>query len=207
MPRQTQELPKEFLDWQVALRRHTMLERNGSPHIGVVPMVIARRAGLGIGVVSHSIVCGLLPSPALLDQKTVEFRELYEGGIEEGSRAVYDRGIAYLRSYYQSSDDFDPESVTTLLPEKIPLVETLRVDPRCALVFNVFDTDMPKEVGGVRCYQIDAVAEIHEDGPVYDNVWWHNTIFHGMADDHLVVRFRHEASWDTRFGALSSLST
>ena len=206
MSTRIQNLPKEFLDWQVALRRHTMLERNGSPHIGVVPVVVARRSGVGMGVVSHSIVCGLLPAPEILDQKTQEFRELYEGGIEEGSRAVYDGGITYLKDYYESSDAFDSESVTTLLPEKLALVETLRVEPRCSLVFNTFDTDLPKEIGGVRCYQIDVIAEIHSEGPVYDNVWWHNTIFHGMADDHVVVRFRHESSCDTRFGALSSLS-
>ena len=40
MPR---PLPKEFLDWQVKLRRETMVERNGAPHIGVVPTVAVAR--------------------------------------------------------------------------------------------------------------------------------------------------------------------
>ena len=41
-----------------------------------------------------------------------------------------------------------------------------------------------------------------EGGPVYDNVWWHNTLFHGPAEDHVVIHFQHLASWDTRFGRL-----
>jgi hypothetical protein len=25
-------------------------------------------------------------------------------------------------------------------------------------------------------------------------------MFHGMAEDHVVVHFKHEETWDTRFG-------
>ena len=42
--------------------------------------------------------------------------------------------------------------------------------------------------------------------PVYDNVWWHNTLFHGPADEHVVVHFRHRATWDTRFGAFDEVA-
>ena len=52
-------LPKEFLSWQVALRHHTMHVRNGAPHIGVVPIVCAKRPGAHLGVVLHNVVCGL----------------------------------------------------------------------------------------------------------------------------------------------------
>lgn len=200
-------LPKEFLDWQVKLRRMTMLERNGAPHIGVVPTIAVARPEGSNGVVSHSVVCGLLPRPGLLEAKTSEFRETYEANIERGARAVYDAGIAMLVDYYESSDDFDPGSLTTLLPKETPLVLALRGSPRCALVFNVFGAG-PEARGSVdvtRCTQIDARAEVLESGPVFDNVWWHNTLFHGMADDHAVVHFRHQRSWDTRFGGLVSL--
>jgi hypothetical protein len=198
-------LPKEFLSWQVTLRHHTMTDRNGAPHMGVVPTVVVKRPGAHLGVVQHSIVCGLLPHPRLLDAKTREFRDLYEGGIEDGARAVYDEGIRYLLGYYVSSDDFDPGSITSLVPKDCALVDALRAEPRCSLVFNVFNTDDPDGIGNPRCNQLDCVVDVLEDGPVYDNVWWHNTLFHGMADEHVVLHFKHQRSWDTRFGALQAL--
>ena len=198
-------LPREFLEWQVALRRHTMEERNGAPHAGVAPLVTVQRPGAGPGFISSSVICGLLPHPDQLARKTEEFRNLYESGIADGARAVYDRGIQYLLEYYRRADDFDPDSVTTLLPKKAALVDALRAAPRCALVFFVFDLVDRSDVGRFRCLHLDSFAEVLESGPVYDNVWWHNTLFHGAADDHVVIRFRHEASFDTRFGALEPL--
>jgi hypothetical protein len=200
-------LPADFLAWQVALRRRTMFEANGAPHAGVAPLVLARQPGLALGVSAHSIICGLLPRPELLAAKTREFRELYENGIAEGSRAVYDRGIAYLKKYYESAADFDPATITTLLPRKLPLVDALRAESRCALVFYVFDLVDRSEEGRLRCLHLDCAADVLEDGPVYDNVWWHNTLFHGPADEQVVVRFQHRASWDTRFGAFDSVSS
>jgi hypothetical protein len=206
MANKTRPLPKDFLDWQVRLRRRTMVEHNGAPQMGVVPTVSVTRAEGQNGVVSHSIVCGILPSRSLLDAKTREFREAYEGTIERGARAAYDAGIALLRDYYESSAAFDPESITTLLPKDAPLVLALRANPACALVFNVFETGSARGgAASVRCTQIDARADVLEAGPVFENVWWHNTLFHGKADDHVVVHFRHERSWDTRFGGFVPL--
>ncbi|HKK50795.1 MAG TPA: hypothetical protein VKA74_04375 [Myxococcota bacterium] len=198
-------LPKDFLGWQVALRHHTMVARNGAPHIGVVPIVIVKRPGTPLGVLSHSIVCGLLPHERLLEAKTREFRDLYESNAAEGARAIYDQGIEYLLGYYDSTDSFDPGSVTSLLPKDCPLVDALRAEPRCSLVFNVFEASDPQNLGAPRCTQVDAVADVLESGPVYDNVWWHNTLFHGMADAHVVIHFKHQRSWDTRFGQLQAL--
>lgn len=194
-------LPREFLDWQVKLRRWTMEASHGAPHAGVAPLVTVRRPGPGPGFLSHSIICGLLPHPSLLAEKTEEFRKLYESGIADGARAVYDRGIQYLLDYYQSSEQFDPESITTLMPAKSPLVDALRAEPRCALVFYVFDLTEKSEVGRFRCLNLDARAEVLASGPVYDNVWWHNALFHGPVDEHVVIHFRHEDTFDTRFGA------
>jgi len=203
----TRPLPPEILSWQVALRRHTMVENNGAPHAGVAPLVTVSRPGVGMGVVSHSVICGLLPHESLLEEKTKEFQQLYEGGIEEGGRAVYDKGIEYLESYYESDEAFDPESITTLLPSNLPLVDALRANQRCALLFYVFDLEDRSEIGRLRCLQINAVAEVMSGGPVYENVWWHNTLFHGMADEHVVIHFRHESSYDTRFGRLEALAS
>jgi hypothetical protein len=194
-------MPRELLEWQVALRRHTMEARNGAPHAGVAPLVTTRRPGPGPGFATSSVICGLLPHPSQLEQKTREFRALYESGIAEGARAVYDRGIQYLLGYYRNAADFDPESLTTLLPKKAALVDALQAEPRCALVFYVFDLADRSEVGRFRCLHLDVHAEVLERGPVYDNVWWHNTLFHGAADDHVVIQFRHEATFDARFGA------
>ena len=94
---------------------------------------------------------------------------------------------------------------TPLLPVKTPLVDALNAEPRCALLFHVFDPQDKTQVGGMRCQQIDAQAEVLEKGPVYDNVWWHNSLFHGPADGCAVIRFRHERSWDTRFGGFEPL--
>jgi hypothetical protein len=200
-------LPPDFLAWQVALRRRTMFEDNGAPHAGVAPLVLVRQPGLALGVSAHSVICGLLVRPELLEARTREFRELYEGGIAEGSRAVYDRGIAYLKDYYTDAGAFDRHSITTLLPKKLPLVDALRAESRCALVFYVFALADRSEEGRFRCLQLDCSAEVLEQGPVYDNVWWHNTLFHGPADEHVVVQFRHRASWDTRFGAFDALAS
>lgn len=204
--RDVRPMPREILEWQVALRHHTMVARNGAPHAGVAPLVTVRRPGAGPGFLSHSVVCGLLPHADLLERKTAEFKALYEGAIGGGAKAVYDRGIEYLLDYYQSADDFDPVSITTLLPEKLPLVEALRAEPHCALVFHVFDLHDDTPVGRVRCLQLDAWADVLTSGPVYDNVWWHNALFHGAADEHVVIHFRHERSFDVRFGALEPLA-
>jgi hypothetical protein len=193
-------LPPEFLDWQVKLRLFTMEQQHGAPHAGVAPLVVVKSPGVGPGTTAHSIICGILPRAEILEEKTKEFRELYESGAAEGARAVYDRGIEYLKKYYGSSDAFDKASVTTLLAKDSPVVRALRADPSCALVFYVFDLRERSEVGKFRTLQLCCRAEVLEHGPVYDNVWWHNTMFHGMAEDHVVVHFKHEETWDTRFG-------
>jgi hypothetical protein len=205
MATQAKPLPKEFLTWQVALRHHTMVARNGAPHIGVVPTVIVKHPGLQLGVASHSIVCGLLPHERLLEAKTNEFRTLYESHSGSGARKLYDQGIEYLLDYYQSTDDFDPGSITSLLPKDAELVKALRAEPSCSLVFNVFEPSEPAEIGSPRCTQIEAAVDVLESGPVYENVWWHNTLFHGPADEHVVLHFKHRRSWDTRFGGLQAL--
>jgi len=199
-------LPADFLEWQVALRRWTMFQSNGAPHAGVAPLLLVRQPGLALGASAHSIICGLLPRRDQLDAKTREFRALYDEGIAEGARAVYDRGIAYLKGYYVDAADFDPASITTLLPGKLPVVEALRAESRCALVFYVFDLVDRSEEGRLRCLHVDASVEVLEGGPVYDNVWWHNTLFHGPADEHVVVHFTHRATWDTRFGAFDEVA-
>ena len=199
-------LPQEFLDWQVALRRRTMFEDNGAPHAGVAPLVIAGQPGLSLGVSAHSIICGLLPREDLLEAKTVEFRELYEGHIASGARAVYDQGIEYLKAYYDDASLFDASTITTLLPNKLPIVDALRAQSACALVFYVFDLLDKSETGRFRCLHVDCQAEVLSAGPVYDNVWWHNTLFHGPADEHVVIRFSHRATWDTRFGAMDEVA-
>ena len=202
---ESRPLPREFLDWQIALRRHTALVRRGMPHAGVAPLVTVRRPGPGPGFVSHSVICGVLPHPDRLAEKTEEFRKLYESASAEGARALYDRGIAYLQDYYRSADDFDPESLTTLLPVALPLVDALRAEPRCALVFHVFDLEDKSPEGKLRCVQVDARAELLGEGPVYENVRWHNALFHGAVDEHVAVHFRHERSFDVRFGALEPI--
>lgn len=202
----TRPLPRAFLDWQIALRLHTMRERNGEPHAGVAPLVAVKRPGTNAGVAVHSIICGLLPRPDLLEKRTREFRALYESGISDGARAVYDRGIAYLKDYYRSSEDFDPASITTLLRRDAPVVQALRAHPSAALVFYVFDLADQSEIGRFRCLQLDVEADVLERGPVFDNVWWHNTLFHGKTDGSAVVHFRHVGSFDTRFGAFQALA-
>lgn len=206
MAKSISPLPEEFLEWQVRLRRHTMTDRNGAPHIGVIPLVFVKRPGVAVGGTAHSVVCGLLPEESTLEERTAKFRALYEEGIEKGARHVYDVGIEYFTGYYESREAFQADTLTTLLPKESDLVTALRAEPQCALVFNVFEAATTEKIFNPRCQQIDAVVDVHEDGPVYDNVWWHNTLFHGMADDHVVLQFRHQKSWDTRFGTLQALA-
>jgi len=199
------DMPREVLAWQVDLRRHTMEERGGAPHAGVCPLVTVRHGRGASDFTSHSILCGLLPSRDLLEQKTRQFRRVYEAHHGLGARAVYDAGLEYLKPYYEDVDAFDPGSITTLLPEDAPLVEALRRAPDCALVFYVPDLTERREVLKLRCLHMDARAYVLESGAVYENVWWHNTLFHGMAEGHVVVHFRHRATWDTRFGRLDAM--
>lgn len=199
-------LPQEFLAWQVALRAHTMAERNGAPHVGVAPLVTVRQVGSPLGVSTHSIICGLLPRPDLLAVKTAEFRQLYESTKGRGSRATYDAGIEYLKAYYVSPDLFDPDSITTMVRADSPLAVALAADPRCHLLFYVFHLGQETGLDRFRCLELHCRAELHKSGPVFDNVWWHNTLFHGKDDSSVVARFRHLAAFDTRFGRLESVA-
>lgn len=201
----TDEMPAELLDWQVRLRRWTMEQRDGAPHVGVAPLVVVRHPGIGPGVSVHGIICGLLPRADLLAAKTREFRAIYEDERTKGTRAIYDRGIVYLKGYYGSAADFDRRSITTLLPSDAPAVEALRIDPRCALVFYVFELEAVAEEARYRCIQVSCHAELYASGPIYDNVWWHNTLFHGMVEDHVAVRFLHHRSDATGWGAFTPI--
>jgi hypothetical protein len=195
-------LPPDLLEWQVRLRRWTMRTRNGTPHPGVAPLLCVAQPGLGPGVAMHGIICGLLPAAHRLSASTEAFRALYERHVAQGARAIYDAAIALLAGAYESVADYDPSSLTSLLPEASAAVRALRAERRCALLFYVFDLDDRTEEGRFRCLQVNCRAELHDAGPLYDNVWWHNALFHGKVDGHLMVHFRHESSFDTRFGAL-----
>ena len=199
-------LPIEFLEWQVSLRRWTMVERHGSPHAGVAPICCVRQPGLGPGVSMHSIICGLLPRADDLDARTRAFRALYETHAESGARAIYDAGIEYLTRYYESAAAFDPVTLTSLLHRDAAVVRALRANPSCALLFYVFDLDERSEEGRFRCLQLNCRAELHEDGPTFENVWWHNAVFHGKLDEQVMIRFVHQSTYDTRFGALDAVS-
>ena len=197
-------LPSGFVDWQVALRLHTMRERNGAPHVGVAPVLNVFAPGVGHGVSSHSIICGLLPAPEVLERKTAEFRALYERHLPDGAKAIYDAGLRYLEDYYTEPGAFDPTTITTLMPEEGHVVRALRLRPECSLLFYVFDLHDKSEIGRLRCTQLHCHAEIHADGPVYENVWWHNALFHGAVDGHVVLGFRHVGSHETGFGRLET---
>lgn len=115
--------------------------------------------------------------------------------------------VAAALAYFEQVD----EPLTDAPPNEtgddpFALLDALRADPRCALVFFVFDLADRSEVGRLRCLQLDMHAELLQSGPVFDNVWWHNALFHGTADDQVVVHFRHEASFDTRFGAFEPVT-
>jgi len=198
-------LPTEFLEWQVKLRHWTMLQRHGSPHAGVAPLCCVQQPGIGPGVSMHSIICGLLPDATHLEEKTRDFRALYEEHAESGARAIYDAGIEYLKSHYRSAADFDPLTITSLLDRDAMVVRALRANPACALLFYVFDLDDRTEEGRFRCLQLNCRAELHASGPLFDNVWWHNAVFHGKLDDQVMVRFVHQRTYDTRFGGLEAL--
>lgn len=199
-------LPHEFLEWQVRLRAWTMRERNGAPHAGVAPILAVQHPGVGAGTTMHAIICGLLPAAEHLADRTAAFRRVYEAHAPHGARAIYDGGIAYLHDYYVTAAAFDPTTITSLLPAALPAVHALAASPPCALLFYVFDLDDRSEERRFRCWQLNCRAEIHTDGPLFENVWWHNALFHGKVDEHVVLAFRHESTYDTRFGALERLA-
>ena len=198
-------LPLDFLRWQVELRRHTMLEHNGFPQVGVAPLLSVQQPGRTPSVTTHSIICGLLPAPDQIEAKTGDFRRLYEAAAPDGANSAYDRGIEYLKSYYENPEDFDPQSITTLLGEDSPATLALRAEPRCSLIFYVFALGDQTDIGRFRCLQLDCSAEIHTSGPAYENVWWHNTLFHGKGEGSVVIQFHHRRTFDTAFGGLTPL--
>ncbi len=204
-PSDSTPLPAEFLDWQIELRHHTMVERKGSPHVGVAPLLTVSRPGRTPAATTHSIICGLLPAPEQLEVKTADFRKLYEETVSEGERVTYSRGIDYLQQYYADTEGFDTHSITTILAEDSPAVTALEAEPRCSLVFYVFDLMNQSAIGKYRCLQLDCRASIHASGPVFENVWWHNRLFHGSADDSVVVQFHHLRTFNTRFGELTEV--
>lgn len=195
-------LPEEFLRWQVDLRRHTMIERNGSPHPGVAPLLSVQWSGRKPAVTTHSIICGLLPAPELLAEKTAEFKQLYEETAPD-EKATYARGIDYLKRYYREPSHFDPTSISSMLAGASPAIRALEAEPSCSLVFYVFDLADQTDIGRFRCLQLDCSAEIHRSGAVFDNVWWHNRLFHGDRADSVVLQFHHQGTFDTGFGSLT----
>jgi hypothetical protein len=86
-------------------------------------------------------------------------------------------------------------------------VEALRAEPACSLLFYVFDLRDRSEIGSFRCWQLDCRAELHERGEVFDNVYWHNALFHGLEEERVVVQFVHERAWNTQFGSFSALGS
>lgn len=193
-------LPAEFLEWQVRLRHHTAHQRGGAPHVGVAPLLTVRRPATVLGVATHSIICGILPAADRLEAKTAEFRETYERSIRNGARAAYDAGIEMLKEYYADAEAFDPFSLSTLVNEDSAVVHSLRAESRCSLMFYVFNLDRQADLERFRCLQIDVRADVLRGGPIYENVWWHNTLFHGKAENSVVVHFRHEQTIDTAWG-------
>jgi hypothetical protein len=82
------------------------------------------------------------------------------------------------------------------------VVRALRANPSCALLFYVFDLDDRSEEGRFRCLQLNCRSELHERGTLFDNVWWHNAVFHGKLEEQVMVRFVHQSTYDTAFGGL-----
>jgi hypothetical protein len=85
------------------------------------------------------------------------------------------------------------------------VVQALKARAECSLLFYVFDLENRDGPGGMRCTQLNTRAELHTAGPVYDNVFWHNALFHGPVDGQTVVRFRNLSAFDTGFGRLEPL--
>jgi len=198
-------MPDSILAWQVELRRYTMEKRNGAPHAGVAPILTVSTPGVGHGITSHSIICGLLRREDQLSRSTAEFKAIYEQHVAEGARRIYDEGLEYMKGYYTDPEDFDRSSITTLLPSDGVVVQALRAKAECSLLFYVFDLVDQSNVGKLRCIQMNGRAELHTVGPVYENVWWHNALFHGPVDGQTVVRFRHISSYETGFGRLEPM--
>jgi len=190
-------LAGDFLSWQVELRAHTMHERGGMPHVGVAPVLTVRSEDAPLGVKSHLIICGLLPAEDQLQKKTDDFRRLYEA--DEDGESAYKRGIEYLKGYYTTTDDFDPTSITTMMAGDDAMIRDLERDPTCTLLFHLFDLTDRSTVGRPRTLELTCEAELHRDGPVHDNVWWHNTLFHGPFEGAVVIRFRHRSTRDIGF--------
>ena len=197
----------------MALRAHTMAERNGAPHVGVAPLVTVRQVGSPLGVSTHSIICGVLPRPDLLAAKTAEFRELYESTKGRGSRATYDAGIEYLKGYYVSPDLFDPDSITTLVRMDSPLAVALAADP--ALPPAVLRLQSwPGRIRGARPTTSTAsVAWSSTAAPSCTRAARCTTTCGGTTPSSTArttaawsLRFRHLATFDTRFGRLEAVA-
>jgi hypothetical protein len=199
-------LPMSFLEWQVSLLRWSMIEHHGAPHIGAAPLLLVERPGTGPGVSGHSIAIGLVPRAPRLIASTDRLRELY-GARRDGDWSQARRNeIQYLHDYYRSAEHFQPRLLTTLLPADVSAVERLESAPRCSLVFRAFELKDRIEDGQMRCMQIECEAQIVRSGPLFKHVYWHHALFHGLADDHVAIAFRHLASYETALGSFDPMS-
>ena len=195
-----------FLEWQVGLLRWSMVEHHGAPHIGAVPLLLVNRLGMGLAVSGHSIAIGLVPRAPRLIASTDRLRELYRARRDGDSSDARRNEILYLREYYQDTADFQPRLITTLLAADVAAVELLAESPPCSLVFRVFELKDRIEDGQMRCMQIECEAQIVRSGPLFEHVYWHHALFHGTADDHVAIAFRHVASYQTALGAFEAMT-
>jgi hypothetical protein len=63
----------------------------------------------------HAIICGLLPAPAQVEERTAHFRGLYERHAANGARGVYDATGFRLRGH-QVTDENGAYKVVTIVP-------------------------------------------------------------------------------------------
>ena len=110
-------------------------QRNGAPHPGVAPVLCVAPAAASARAsrCTTSSAGSCRPRTARRDDARRSAPST-SAHAAQGSRAVYDAGIAYLPTAYDDVADFDPASITSLLPETSPAVRALRAERRCALL-------------------------------------------------------------------------
>ena len=182
-------LPKEFLDWQVApasLHTMTRAQRRAAHRGGADRRDRAASVAWASVWSSHSVVCGLLPHPRLLDGKTHEFERALRGRtsttVPEGRLRRRHRVPARLLRL--GTDDFDPGHHHHACSPKNCAIWSTRCAPTrsCSARLQRIQRGLDPDSTLAACAARRSTATVRRStrtAPVYDNVWWHNTLFHG----------------------------
>ena len=191
-----------------SLRAWTMDARNGSPHVGVAPLLTVaqpgRRPGRRDAQRSSAACCRAADRLDAIPPSSA-------ASTSAAPRAARARSTTAASSTCSATtsdvDAFDPTSDHLAAAERCRRAcEALRAD--AALRARLLRLRPRRQVRGAAASaacRSTAAPSCTTQGPSTTTSGGTTRSSTGSSTDHVMVRFRHESSYDTRFGALDRL--